>query len=301
MPSNILMLGEAWQRGLVPVTRAALKRAIELNGVAVATNLLAFAAGPARGGAPGAIERLRGAARRRRRIRRCCGEHGLLARRLAFLRDYQDNTYAARLQALVDRVIAREREVLGADAPLDLARAVTFNHARLLAIKDEYEVARLYSHPSFHAALGEQFQSWEGLRLHMAPPIFGRRGADGRPLKGSYGPWMLKAMRLLARMKGLRGTALDIFGRSEERRLERQLIADYETIVDELLEGLGRHNHAQAVAIARVPERIRGYGHVKLANLASARARWADLLAAWRGGEAGAASKARVIPITTEA
>ncbi len=298
LPSNILMLGAAWQRGLVPVSEAALRRAIELNGVAVATNLAAFAVGRLAVAAPQAIERLAGDEPKPLSTE-LLGDDGLLARRLAFLNSYQDSAYAARLKTLVDRVITKERELLGADAPLDLARAVTFNYAKLLAIKDEYEVARLYSDGTFQKSLEAQFENWQSLSFHMAPPVFGKRGSDGRPLKGRYGPWMAKALHYLARMKGLRGTALDVFGKSEERRTERQLIRDYEAIVDELLKGLSPGKHAQAVTIARVPERIRGFGHVKLANVVTARARWADLLAAWRGAEQTSTSS-RVIPIASE-
>jgi indolepyruvate ferredoxin oxidoreductase len=308
LPSNILMLGAAWQHGLVPLSEASIRRAIELNGVAVATNLAAFAVGRLAVAAPQALARLAGDASPKGDAMQeparldaspqaaLLGEGGLLARRLAFLEAYHDRAYAQRLRTLVDRVVAREREVMGHDAPLDLARAVTVAHAKLLAIKDEYEVARLYTDGAFRAALDEQFERVDGLRLHLAPPILGKRDAQGLPIKTTFGPWVLSAMRVLARMKVLRATPFDIFGRSDERKLERRLVTDYETIVDELLRGLSRTNHAQAIAIARVPERIRGFGHVKLANVAAARARWADLLAQWRG-EAPATPRPAVIPI----
>jgi indolepyruvate ferredoxin oxidoreductase len=306
LPSNIVMLGAAWQRGLVPVGEAALRRAIELNGVAVATNLAAFGAGRLAVADPQALAALLRAADGDEAAApnpALLGAGGLLERRVAFLEAYQDAAYARRLSSLVERVVAKEREVLGADAALELARAVTFSFAKLLAIKDEYEVARLYTDGSFEAALSRQFERWDGLRLHLAPPVLGRRDAQGRPVKTTFGPWMLRAMRVLARLKGLRGTAFDVFGRTEERRVERRLIVEYEAIVDELLRGLSSANHAQAVAITRVPERIRGFGHVKLANVATARARWADLLAVWRGesppdgGGTGARAAPRVIPI----
>ncbi len=299
LPSNILMLGAAWQHGLVSVSEAALRRAIELNGVAVATNLAAFAVGRLAVAAPLTLARLAGdvpSAGDATTEPALLSDGGLLARRIAFLEAYQNRAYAQRLRLLVERVVAREREIIGNDAPLDLAHAVTFAHAKLLAIKDEYEVARLYTDGTFRAALDEQFERIDGVRLHLAPPILGKRDAHGHPIKTTFGPWMLWAMRVLARLKVLRGTPLDVFGRSDERRLERRLITDYETIVDELLRGLSRTNHAQAVAIARVPERIRGFGHVKIANVAAARARWADLLAQWRG-ETPAVVRPSVIPI----
>ncbi len=307
LPSNIVMLGAAWQRGLVPVGEAALHRAIELNGVAVATNLAAFGAGRLAVADPQVLAALlrdgaapAGSGQASGTRPALLGPGGLLERRTTFLEAYHDAAYARRLTLLADRVVAKERDVMGTDAPLELAHAVTFAFAKLLAIKDEYEVARLYTDGSFDAALARQFERWDGLRLHLAPPILGRRDARGRPLKTSFGPWMLSVMRVLARMKRLRGTVLDVFGRTEERRVERRLIVDYEAIVDELLTGLTRANHAQALTITRVPERIRGFGHVKLANVATARARWADLLAAWRGEAptTGAdATQPRVIPI----
>ncbi len=286
MPANIVMLGVAFQRGLVPVSEAALMRAIELNGVAVETNKLAFALGRLAVAAPDALLRLEGASA----VETADTLDGLIARREAFLTDYQDAALAQRYRALVDRV-RRAEAALGRDTLTD---AVARQYARLLAVKDEYEVARLYTDGTFMQSLGEQFERWDGLTFHMAPPLLARHGADGRPRKMRLGEWLMPALRLLAPMRRIRGRWIDPFGHTEERKLERQLARDYEALIDEVLACLSADKHALAVTIARVPETIRGYGHVKLANLASAKARWQELLDRLQGR---AALDARTIPI----
>jgi len=179
-----------------------------------------------------------------------------------------------------------------------LTDAVARQHARLLAVKDEYEVARLYSDGEFVASLSDQFERWDGLRFHMAPPLLARRGADGRPHKMRFGPWLLPTLRALAALRRLRGGWLDPFGHTQERRQERQLARDYEMLIDEVLASLSADKHALALAIAKVPESIRGYGHVKLANIGTARARWRDLLDRFHGR---ATADARTIPIVAAA
>ena len=287
LPANIVMLGVAFQRGLVPLSEAALLRAIELNGVAVETNKTAFALGRLAVAAPDALRRLEGA-------EAPAGDSldALIERRGAFLEAYQDAAYARRYRALVDRVRAAESRLGGEPA---LTEAVARQYARLLAVKDEYEVARLYTDGGFIGSLSQQFERWDGLRFHMAPPLLARRGPDGRPRKMKIGPWLMPAMRLLAKGRRLRGSVLDPFGHSAERKLERRLARDYEATLDELLAGLNAGNRALAVSIAQVPERMRGYGHVKLANVATARGRQQELLDRWRGVPAPAA--ARTIPI----
>ncbi len=312
LPANIVMLGVAYQRGLVPLSAAAIERAITLNGVAVATNLAAFGVGRLSVAAPLALDRLSGSAPAEAPNRSLLGHAGLLERRMAFLKKYHSKAYGQRLKDLVERVVAKESVVLGVvatespqdpgDAHLLLARAVTFNFAKLLAIKDEYEVARLYTDGSFEAALSEQFEHWQSLQFHMAPPLLGKRDANGKPIKQALGAWLMPSMRVLSKLRRIRGTWFDVFGKTEERQIERQLIGDYEAIVDELLAKLTRSNHAEALAIARVPERIRGYGHVKLANVTTARALWADQLALWRGvgTVGGVKSSTRVIPVVAD-
>jgi indolepyruvate ferredoxin oxidoreductase len=286
LPANIVMLGVAFQRGLVPVSEAALMRAIELNGVAVDTNKLAFALGRLSVAAPEALLRLEGSPT----TAAADTLDALIARRAAFLTDYQDAALAQRYRALVDRVRGTEA-ALGSQ---QLTDAVARQYARLLAVKDEYEVARLYTDGAFVQSLGEQFERWDGLTFHMAPPLLARRGADGRPNKMRLGGWLMPALRMLSSARRVRGRWFDPFSHTEERRLERQLARDYEVLIDEVLASLTSDKHALAVAVAKVPENIRGYGHVKLANLASAKGRWQDLLDRFHGR---AAADAKTIPI----
>ncbi|HET8726062.1 MAG TPA: DUF6537 domain-containing protein, partial [Alphaproteobacteria bacterium] len=189
--------------------------------------------------------------------------------------------YAARYRALIDRVRAREAQVApGQTALTEAAARYAF---KLMAYKDEYEVARLYTDGAFLKQIGDQFEGDYRLQFHLAPPIFADRDPEtGRLRKRTYGPWMLKAFGLLARMKRLRGTRFDPFGRTAERRRERQLIADYFAEIEEILAGLTPENHHLAVEIARIPELIRGFGHVKEEHLAKAKAREAELLQAFR-------------------
>ncbi len=290
MPSNIIMLGACWQRGLVPVSFEALMRAIELNGVAVENNKTAFALGRLAIAAPEALRRLAGEQPGSAvqwfnfdQLDDKDGQPGLVSRRKAFLTDYQDAAYASRYEALVQRVRAAETALGDAGEGLRLTKAVARYYAKLLAIKDEYEVARLYTDGKFEAALKAQFEDWDHLSFHMAPPLLSKPGADGRAKKIELGSWTFQALKTLAKFKGLRGGALDLFGKTEERRIERQLVRDYEALVDELLAHLSPDKLDVAVKLARLPEGIRGYGHVKLANVVTVRAQWKDLLDRFHG------------------
>jgi len=207
----------------------------------------------------------------------------LVERRVKFLTDYQDAAYAARYRALVDRVRSVEWDKAGSTA---LTETVARYYFKLMAYKDEYEVARLYTSGEFQRRLQQQFEGDFEVRFHLAPPLFAKKDEQGRLIKQEYGPWMLKAFGLLAKLKFLRGGTFDVFGRTEERRGERQLIADYEQTVALLLEGLSDDRVALAVEIASIPEHIRGYGHVKEAHLHKAKAREAVLLAQWRNPKA---------------
>ncbi|WP_374567760.1 indolepyruvate ferredoxin oxidoreductase family protein [Ideonella sp.] len=296
MPSNIVMLGAAFQRGLVPVSEAALLRAIELNGVAIDGNKVAFAIGRLAAADPAALQRLAGAQPVvDAGAGLLFGPAGLVERRVKFLTDYQDAALAARYRALVDAVHARESAV-AAQAGIvgtPLTEAVARQFSRLLAVKDEYEVARLYTDGSFQAALAEQFEDAGSLRFHMAPPLLSRPGPDGRARKMTFGPWMMSAFRALAKVRRIRGRWFDPFGHTEERKMERALANEYEALLrDTLLPALDARNHASAVALAKLPERIRGYGHVKLANVATAKAQQPELLKRFAAGEAPAASTA---------
>ncbi|UQY87768.1 indolepyruvate ferredoxin oxidoreductase family protein [Stenotrophomonas rhizophila] len=207
----------------------------------------------------------------------------LVERRVRFLTEYQDAAYAARYRALVDRVRTAEWDKAGSTA---LTETVARYYFKLMAYKDEYEVARLYTSGEFQRRLQQQFEGDFQVHFHLAPPLFAKKDEQGRLVKQEYGPWMLKAFGLLAKLKFLRGGTFDIFGRTEERRGERQLIADYEQTVALLLEGLSDDRVALAVEIASIPEHIRGYGHVKEAHLHKAKAREAVLLAQWRNPKA---------------
>uniref|UniRef100_UPI002DD661E4 DUF6537 domain-containing protein n=1 Tax=Pseudorhodoferax sp. TaxID=1993553 RepID=UPI002DD661E4 len=155
-------------------------------------------------------------------------------------------------------------------------------YAKLLAIKDEYEVARLYTDGAFERSLREQFERWDGLRFHLAPPLLAKPGADGRTRKLKFGGWMWRAMALLARLRGLRGSPLDPFGYADERRMERQLVREYEALIEELLVGLSADKLELALQLARLPERVRGYGPVKHANVLAVKAQWVSTLARYR-------------------
>jgi indolepyruvate ferredoxin oxidoreductase len=298
MPSNIIMLGACWQRGLVPLSLDALMRAIELNGVAVENNKTAFALGRLAIAAPEALQRLAGNSATPVQFfnfDQLDGEQGLIARRKAFLTLYQDRAYAERYEQLVQRVRAAETALGEAGKGLRLTRAVARYYAKLLAIKDEYEVARLYTDGRFEQALKAQFEDWDQLSFHLAPPLLARPGPDGRVRKLTLGGWTFQAMKVLARFKGLRGSVLDVFGKTQERRMERQLIQDYEALVDDLLRHLTAERLDVAVRLARLPEGIRGYGHVKLAHEVTVRAQWKDLLDRFHGRATSA--PVNVVPV----
>jgi len=281
--TNLFMLGYAYQKGLLPVGGDSLMQAIELNAVAVEMNKRAFAWGrlAAHDGAAAeaAARPLLGPRAEKPAFSRTLEE--LVERRVRFLADYQDAAYAARYKATVDRAAAAERERTPGRS--GFAEAVARNLFKLMAYKDEYEVARLYASGDFLRQVQSQFEGDWRLTFHLAPPVFSRRDpVTGEAEKRAYGPWMLKAFGLLAKLKGLRGTAWDVFGRTRERRTERQLVADYERVAAELAGTLERENHALAVAIAGLPDRIRGFGHVKERNLEAAKAEEARLLAEFR-------------------
>lgn len=279
--TNPFMLGVAWQKGWLPLTREALVRAIELNGVAVEANLRAFDWGRAAAHDLEAVRRQLAPAQVIE-LKRASTLDELVARRVEFLTAYQNTTYAKRYADLVERVRKVESDRLG--GATRLAEAVARYYFKLLAIKDEYEVARLHSDPAFQQKIAAQFEGDYKLNFHLAPPLLARPDpVTGKVRKISFGPWMLSAFGVLARLRFLRGTALDVFGRTEERRMERALIGEYEALVDELLSRLDTDNHALAVELASVPEEIRGYGHVKARNVEAARVTQAALLARLRG------------------
>jgi indolepyruvate ferredoxin oxidoreductase len=283
--TNLFMVGYAYQRGLIPVSAAAILKAIELNGTAVESNTRSFHWGRLAVVAPDKVEAAAAPSAARpdsQRLSQSLDE--TISRRVRFLTGYQDAAYAQRYAALLATVGDAEARVM--PGITDLSEAVARYYFKLLAIKDEYEVARLYAESDFAQRVEAQFEGAYKLNFHMAPPIFNKPDpATGVPRKSTYGPWMMKAFALLARMRRLRGTALDVFGRTTERRMERALIGEYETMVAEIVAGLTPANHATAVELASIPEHIRGYGHVKEAHIRTAKSREVALLAAFRSPE----------------
>jgi indolepyruvate ferredoxin oxidoreductase len=258
------MVGAAWQAGLIPVSLEALLRAIELNGVKIDENKKAFAWGRIAVHDPAAFERIEG-----NESNVVETLDAMIGRRRTFLVDYQDDKLAGRYAALVERVRAAES---GIADDLALTDAVARAYFRLLSYKDEYEVARLHTRPEFLARLRKDYGAGARLRFHLAPPLLGGKlDARGRPLKKEFGAWILPLFGQLAKLKRLRGTAFDIFGRTAERRMERQLISEFEDTVDTVLAQLGSNNRDAAVRVIECFLEIRGYGPVKEAAVADAR------------------------------
>ena len=281
--TNPLMLGYAWQQGRIPLGYAALMRAIELNGVQIDNNKAAFEWGRRCAHDLAEVQALF-AARQVIEFVRKPGLDDMVAKRVDFLTGYQDAAYAAQYKAFVEKVRAAEAQAMGDKGGTMLSEAVARYLFKLMAYKDEYEVARLHTDPAFTAKVAGMFEGDYKLVHHLAPPGIAKTNARGELVKQPFGPWVRSAFGVLAKMKGLRGGALDVFGRSEERRMERTLIVEYKACIDELLATLNSNNRALAADIARIPEDIRGYGHVKARHLAAARSKWGMLMQRWRTG-----------------
>jgi len=281
--ANPLLLGYAWQKGGLPLSLESLRRAIQINGVSVDKNLAAFEMG--RQAAHRGADALRPVAAERL-VALPESLDALVKRLAAHVRAYQDDAYADRYLAAVEAV--RTREATMGDKRHEVTRAVARNLAKLMTYKDEYEVARLYSDPSFKDRLRAQFEGEPGrdyqVRYYLAPPALARRDAQGLLQKRAYGAWMGLVFRALAPMKRLRGTWLDVFGKTDERRMERQLAADYLALAQELARSLDAGNRDAALDLANVPDSIRGYGHVKDKSVEAARARQASLWDRYREG-----------------
>jgi len=257
---HTLMLGFAWQHGLVPLSLEAILRTIELNGAAVPLNLSAFKWGRIAACNPDLLDKVRAAPAPVTQETQSLQE--LVEARAADLAAYQDEAYANRYRALVAGAIEAEKRA--APGQEDFARNVAISAYRLLAYKDEYEVARLYSSDEFRASLEAQFSGHDKLSLWLAPPLLSRTDpATGRPRKRKFGPWIFTAMRLLAGMKGLRGTAFDVFGYTDERRSERAMAAQFMQLVEEECARLDAGRYAAALELAGMPQEVRGYGPVK--------------------------------------
>ena len=280
--ANIFMLGYAWQKGLVPVSQEALMRAIELNVVAAAENRAAFLWGRRTACDPPGVERIAASAEPEIATHRVStGVDEVVARRRDYLVAYQDQACAQRYAGLVERVRRAEQAVHAGSTAL--TEAVARGWFRLLARKDAYEVARLYTDGEFERGLHATFEGDFRLRFHFAVPQWGPVDPDtGEARKHRYGAWMMPVLRVLAKLKFLRDTPLDPFGRGAERRLERALIREYEATIETLLDGLQAQHLDMAAEIARLPESIRGYGPVRQRNADAARKRQAELMASLR-------------------
>jgi indolepyruvate ferredoxin oxidoreductase len=277
--TNPLMLGYAWQKGRVPLSLAAMMRAIELNNVQVENNKLAFEWGRRAAHDLAAVKALlKPASQVIEFVKKTTNVDDMIAKRAEFLTAYQNAAYAQQYKAYVEKVRT-------AEAPLKSSR-LTETVARylfkLMAYKDEYEVARLHSDRSFLDKIAAQFEGDYTLNYHLAPPMTAKKNENGELKKSQFGPWMLTGFKALAKLKGLRGTPFDVFGNTEERKTERALIGEYRASIDEILSSLNAGKLSLAVEIARIPEDIRGYGHVKDRHLKAARPKWAALMNDWR-------------------
>ncbi|MDQ0136539.1 indolepyruvate ferredoxin oxidoreductase [Neorhizobium galegae] len=278
--SNMFLLGHAWQRGLVPISLAAIDKAIELNGTGIAMNRAAFGWGRRAAVDPEAVAHAAGLAKAEPKAETL---EEIVARRTAFLTDYQNAAYAARYAGLVDIAKSAEAQLRGMTG---FAEAVAKNAFKLMAYKDEYEVARLHRDRSFEKKLAEQFEGDFKIKHHLAPPMIAKVDQrTGHPAKMAFGGWIRPVFGVLEKLKFLRGTSFDPFGRTAERRMERQLVEDYFALVTELSAGLDAHGHSVAVELAGLPDTVRGFGHVKLAAVQRYEKRKTDLLAKWRARE----------------
>jgi indolepyruvate ferredoxin oxidoreductase len=272
--ANLFMMGYAWQKGLIPLSEASLLRAIELNGVAVGANKRSFLWGRR---AAVDLKRVENTATPVQAIVMQMPQSldSILKKRVEFLTGYQDAAYAAQYAELVSQV--REREAaLGLGNKL--ATAVAKSLFKLMAYKDEYEVARLYTDGRFVEQLKSQFEGEFSVKFNLAPPLFAKKDAKGHLVKAEFGSWMWSAFKLLAKLKGLRGGSFDIFGYTAERKMERALIGEYRGMIEGVLGSLDASTHATAVELAALPEQIRGFGHVKEKAVAEYRARVTELL-----------------------
>jgi indolepyruvate ferredoxin oxidoreductase len=288
--TNMFMLGYAYQKGWLPVAGGSLERAIELNGVAVEFNIKSFLWG-------------RRAAVDLERVRRIAtpasvtaiDQHfsrnldELVERRMKFLAGYQNDAYAAKYRSLVEKT--RETEKQKANST-KLTEAVARYYAKLLAYKDEYEVARLHSDGAMRSKIEGMFEGDYKVVYHLAPPLLARTDPlTGEPRKIRFGPWMGPVFKVLAKLKGLRSSPFDPFGYTAERRTERALIREYQETIERLLVELTPQNHAVAIQIATLPEEIRGYGHIKLTSVAAARKKRDELLSSY--GRSGSGTELR--------
>ena len=274
---NPMLLGFAWQKGWVPLGHEALVRAIELNDVAVAQNIAAFEWGRHCAHHWNVVDALL-APVQVIQFHKPQGVDALVAKRVTFLTDYQNASYAKRYSDVVARVKAAE----AAFHKTSLSEAVARNLFKLMAYKDEYEVARLHTNTAFLQKIGDMFEGDYTVNYHLAPPIISKTNEKGELQKQKFGPLMLTGFKLLKHLKVLRGTPLDIFGNTEEREMERALIGEYVASIDEVLAKLNADNHALALEIANLPDAVKGFGHVKARNVVAVQSKWDGLMEKWR-------------------
>ncbi|WP_112664593.1 indolepyruvate ferredoxin oxidoreductase family protein [Microvirga flavescens] len=284
--ANMFMLGYAYQSGHVPLTADAIEKAIELNGEAVKMNLAAFNWGRRAVVEPEIVTKIMAdlkAPTDELKISATLDE--MIERRVSFLESYQNRAYGRRYRRIVEKVRAAETAML--PSATALTEAVVRSLFKLMAYKDEYEVARLYTDGHFERLVASTFEG-DNLRyeFHLAPPLFAKKDpVTGVPKKMSFGPGMMRAFKVLASLRRVRGTPLDVFGYTQERKTERQLVRDYEALVEDLIAHLSPEKHALAIELANIPQKIRGYGHIKERNLKNAKVEEAALLARWRSAE----------------
>jgi indolepyruvate ferredoxin oxidoreductase len=284
--TNPIMLGYAWQKGWVPLQKASLMRAIELNAVAVDNNKTAFEWGCRAAHNWAEIEQLLQFNESNMSVidfKKRDSLESVIAKRVEFLTAYQNAAYAANYVDFVEKVRSKEVSLKTIDDSKNfyLTEAVARNLFKLMTYKDEYEVARLHSDGTFEKKIATMFEGDYKLNYHLAPPLIAKKNDKGELQKQQFGPWMLTSFKLLAKLKGLRGTAFDIFGKTAERRMERALVADYLQSMEAVISKLTLNNVTThlplALELAKIPESIKGFGHVKERNLAAARLKW-DLL-----------------------
>ena len=283
--ANLMMMGYACQQGLLPVSQAAIERAVELNGVAVENNLRAFRAGRLLVENPQAINQLLSPAQVVKLVEPQETTEQLVARLARELTEYQSPAYARRFTSTIEQLMAAERRQPKADG--ELSRTAAKSLFKAMAYKDEYEVARLYSGEAFQRQLRDTFSGDYKLKFLMAPPLFARPDASGKIRKISLGPWLAKVLPLLARGKVLRGTPLDIFGYTAERRQERQWAHEVRQAVLAVARSLGAGNLDSALEMLAIPQQVRGYGHVRAAKFDGVRARWNTLKERFGTGDNG--------------
>jgi indolepyruvate ferredoxin oxidoreductase len=270
---NPMVMGFAWQRGWIPLTQDAIMRAIELNGVQVEANKLAFTWGR---WCAQDLDKVLALTQPLQVVNFKVREplQAILQKRMGWLEQYQNKAYAKQYMSFVQDVQQK--------TSAQVAEAVARNLYKLMAYKDEYEVARLHADPVFLQRIADQFEGDFTLNYHLAPPLIAKKNDKGELVKQKFGPSMLTGFKLLSRLRFLRGGVFDVFGYTEERRMERALIDEYKASISEVMATFAPGKHALALEIARIPEKIKGYGHVKERHLKAAREQWDGLMHAWR-------------------